>query len=983
MSRIAPVVCPIIVGRDDLLRLAERRCDAVAAGRGHLLLLSGNAGIGKTRLLGSINRHAAGAGFRTASGGLAPQDQDVPEAVLGDLARSMRRSPGLAGAGDLLVARLAVQEDDRRPARSQRRRMLVLDIVDILTDAATEPTLLAFEDLHWADDLSLEALAALARRLADIPLFVVATMRADHEAAGSGIGEWRTRLLTQRLAEEARLARLTADETAVMARILLDGQAVSDDAIVAIHERTDGIPLFVEELVGMLSGAPSITAEDVRASGVPDTIEATVLGRLRARSPQARALASAGAVVGRRFLPSVVGRVLATAEEALAEPLAELVAHAFLEPDERTGEYDFRNQLVRDAVYAAIPLAERRSLHGLVAELGGHAGIGSDVHASEHFELAGRPAEAHGAALMGARAAAGISAHREAMELYRRAVRTLPAETSPRERGGILEALAREEAARDETAAAASTLLAAREAYEAAGDRLAAAGVVATLAGVRHLLGDGFATVGPQVAQQIHDLDGVGGEDGDRVLARLEAALAGAACRAIDRPATHLHASRAIALARRTGDAETELDAQTSLAAVLSFDGRNDEAIETAMTVIRRSRELHLDDEAGRAYRIGGAGSSEVFEYGPAEQILRDGITFAEQHELWNHRCYMTAHLGLVLWATGRWSEADGVAVAALREGRGGVTTRVTALYVRGYVALGRGRVDEARDLLHESLSLGDRSGDILRVSLPLWGLAETALVAGRFDDAVALTERGRAVSAAVDDAALLAPFLVTGTRARLGAHGLREATSWVDDVGGVLAASGIATLQPAVDHGHGLLALARGETVQARSHLSSAVEGWDRLRRTWEGTWARLDLAACHLRSRRVQDAMELIADARSTADTVESRPVADRAVELLREARGRKAPVERWAPLTAREFDVARLITEGRTNAEIAAELSIAPKTVGSHVEHILVKLTATRRTEIAAWVSRLPAAPDDAPAADVSAWARAGRPGVDPRG
>jgi hypothetical protein len=95
-------------------------------------------------------------------------------------------------------------------------------------------------------------------------------------------------------------------------------------------------------------------------------------------------------------------------------------------------------QPARRMLCAAIPLTERRRLHGLVAELGGHAGIGSDVHASEHFELAGRPAEAHGAALVGARAAAGISAHREAMELYRRAVRTLPADSTPAERGRIL-----------------------------------------------------------------------------------------------------------------------------------------------------------------------------------------------------------------------------------------------------------------------------------------------------------------------------------------------------------------------------------------------------------------------------------------------------------------------------------------------------------------------------------------------------------------
>ena len=183
--------------------------------------------------------------------------------------------------------RLSSDEGGSQPV-AQRRRMHVLDIVDTLADAAAEPTFLAFEDLHWADDLSLEVIGSLARRLADAPLFLVATLRVEEVASNPGLVEWRTRLLTQRLAEEARLARLTLDETAVMARVLLEGRAVSEDAIEAIHERTDGIPLLVEELVGMFADRSMATAEDVRTSGVPETIEATVLERLRHRSTPRR-----------------------------------------------------------------------------------------------------------------------------------------------------------------------------------------------------------------------------------------------------------------------------------------------------------------------------------------------------------------------------------------------------------------------------------------------------------------------------------------------------------------------------------------------------------------------------------------------------------------------------------------------------------------------------------------------------------------------
>jgi DNA-binding CsgD family transcriptional regulator len=133
-------------------------------------------------------------------------------------------------------------------------------------------------------------------------------------------------------------------------------------------------------------------------------------------------------------------------------------------------------------------------------------------------------------------------------------------------------------------------------------------------------------------------------------------------------------------------------------------------------------------------------------------------------------------------------------------------------------------------------------------------------------------------------------------------------------------------------------------------------MRGWDANRRTWEATWARLDLAACLLRVRGVHEATDLLADVRSSAESLGSRPLTDAAIEQQRLARGRTGFGDPWAPLTAREYEIARLVAAGQTTAEIARELVISPKTVSSHIEHILTKLEVSRRTEIAAWAARI---------------------------
>jgi DNA-binding NarL/FixJ family response regulator len=147
---------------------------------------------------------------------------------------------------------------------------------------------------------------------------------------------------------------------------------------------------------------------------------------------------------------------------------------------------------------------------------------------------------------------------------------------------------------------------------------------------------------------------------------------------------------------------------------------------------------------------------------------------------------------------------------------------------------------------------------------------------------------------------------------------------------------------------------LATGSLSAAREALERAVRGWEERGRIWESTWARVDLAGCLLRMSRYAEAAAQLASARETATALESAPLIARIDELSEIAHRHGSFDEPWRPLTTREFEVARLIADGLTNAEIAGELLIAPKTASAHVEHILAKLGVARRAEIATWVA-----------------------------
>jgi DNA-binding CsgD family transcriptional regulator len=953
---------PVLVGRDPVLTLLAEAIGEARAGTGRTLLIAGEAGIGKSRIVATVMRQAQKAGFRVGKGDIAPQDQLVSFASLYDLARSL----GTKEFGQLGPDILSIRGGKGRDSLASRR-VLVHEIAERILETIDRPTALVFEDVHWADELTLEVIGELARRGGTRPLLVVAAYRPEELPAGSIHREWRARLLTQRVAAEIVLERLSATETAQVTTLILGtGLPAPRDVSAAVHERTNGIPLHIEELLAAIGDAPDGRA--VRAVTVPSTIEDAVLARLGRLSADAQATARAGAVMGRSFAPEALAGVMGRAPAELDGALDELAAAGILSPFQNLdhGYYDFRHQLLRDAIYESVPTAERRRFHARAAEFGSGLIGASDVHRSVHFERAGLPTEAFRDALAGAEAAAAISSRFESFELYRRAVANMPEDLPAEQAADVWFSFAIAGLAVDDVAATEEAAAIARTHYLAVGKLAQAADALILLAAVmrrdvwprserERLFPEIEAELlalpsSPERSGLLADLrvmQGVFALDvSDVELARARLAEARQLIGEAD-PATGL------------GEMSTlDLDHELAWADVLAGDAPG--GLSRMLGFARQAREANLEGSGVTNYRITADIAARVMEYDVSMAGIAEGIRYADEIEQSYCRHIMAATSAIVGWASGSWDEAVQIAeLEIVQRGsrRGSIGSRATL----AFVSFGRGDADRARALLDASMAIARPSGELDLILPALWGLAETALVEGIPGRAVDHCWEAIEIAAPTGERALLVPFVVTGVRAALLDRRPEAAQKWLHRITPMLE-RWRELARPALAHADGLLKTASGSTVAARASLEIAVAGWDARGRIWESTWARLDLAAALVRANRHGEAVPLLTEVLATARRLGSLPVLRRAEELDRAARSRAGDMEPWHPLTAREFEVARHVAEGMTNGEIAAQLFLSPKTVGAHIEHILAKLGVSRRAEIANWVgSMAPTSPE----------------------
>jgi predicted ATPase/class 3 adenylate cyclase len=381
-----------LVGREEELELLLRRWSRAKSGEGQVVLLSGEAGIGKSRLSAALQERLAGELHTRLRYFCSPQHTDSAlYPVIGQMERAagITHDDALPTKLDKLDAVLAqtstpkqdaalfaemlsLPNDGRYPALDpdpQRRRQRTLEAFNLHMEvlSRSNPVLMIVEDVHWSDPTSLEAFGRVVDRIASHRVLLIVTFRPEFESPWTG-RSYVTALTINRLAQrdiEAMIDRVVGNKP-LAARIRQD-----------IVERTDGIPLFVEEMTKAVLEAGSEGAAQRTAAAIPSptlrvpaSLQASLLARLD-RLGSAKEVAQIGAAIGREFSHALLSAVVSKPEPELASALDRLIATGLLfrQGVPPHSNYLFKHALVQDAAYGTLLRAKRHELHSHIASV--------------------------------------------------------------------------------------------------------------------------------------------------------------------------------------------------------------------------------------------------------------------------------------------------------------------------------------------------------------------------------------------------------------------------------------------------------------------------------------------------------------------------------------------------------------------------------------------------------------------------------------
>ncbi|WP_318656262.1 ATP-binding protein [Spongiactinospora rosea] len=951
---VGRTVSPVFVGREAELGVLTEAFDESRKGAATVVLLGGEAGVGKTRLVGRFIEHAQDEGAQVLSGGCVELSTEglayAPfTAALRQLVREMGVAPVSAllpdGAGRDLARLLPEFGEPSGDTETETARARLFEQILALLERLAErrPLVLTIEDVHWADRSSRDLIAFLSRNLRTAPVLMVLTYRSDELH--------RQHPLRPVLAELGRVAgvlrmelpRLTHDEVAAQMAGILGGPA-EYHRVITVYQRSEGIPLFVEALLE--SGADTAFPESLH-----DLITGAVENLPDETQRVLRMAAAGGTKVGHALLAAVSGLSDAALEDAIRPAIA---ANVIQVADGRA--YAFRHALIREAVHDELLPGEHTRMHARFAEEierdrtlvpPGRAAI----EIAHHWYSARDDLWALISAWEAAGKAAKAFAYTEQLQLLERVLTLWQKVPDAAERIGA-----------DHTHVlnlASGAALASGELERGAKFVKAALGELSEESQPERV-----AELIVRLAQFHKERRRPGALEHLRHAERLVPQPGAARAYVLTRLGSHLMFSgdiregtevteEALRIARGVGDESMVADLLINLAVGMSFGGRLEEAIATngrAKAIGERlcNGRLIIRAMGNTADTLNNLGRSEeaVVMAVQAQELSRKYGRYRVQG------LFQALNQAEALESLSRWEEAVEVIEAALARDPV-LQTRHHLLRARGDVAAARGEIDVLEAVLTEvgaySAPTDEGAQEITANNRLLLALHR---LRGEPDAALDIAERSLRNPQPTSKALM---------GWRLIADIVSLCHSYVCDsiprAEGVLAKAGAVK---ASLRGDGPVGDAY-RLVCERSYAEAAV-AWERLGRPHPRAEALLLAAKVAFLDGDRDTAVTHLRQAHPIAVSLSAGPLTE-AIELL--ARRAGAPLgddaafeAGTAPgdlLTPREVQVLRLVAEGRSNRDIAAELFISAKTVSVHVSNILAKMGVSSRTEATAAAHR----------------------------
>jgi class 3 adenylate cyclase/tetratricopeptide (TPR) repeat protein len=437
-----------LVGRDEEMELLLRRWGQAKAGNGRVVLISAEPGVGKSRLAEALAERIAAEPHTPLRYFCSPHHQDsalYPVIAQIERAAGFAHSDGLAAKVARLQALLATTEPpmedvaliaelhslpsgDLAPpldATPQRKRDKTFEALlrQVEGLARQRPVLMIFDDLHWIDPSSRELLDRVTERVADWRVLLLAMFRPEFQPPWTG--QPHVTLLT--------LARLDRRETAAMVANVVGNAALPPGIIEEITERTDGVPLFVEELTKVVleSGGQALSAAPHPALPVPATLHASLMARLDRLGPAAKDVAQTGAAIGREFGYDLLAFSIDLPKPLLHAALDRLTVAGllFVRGTPPQASYIFKHALVQDAAYGTLLRSRRQGLHTRIAvaleERSPEIVLAQPALLAQHCEAAGLAEQAIGYWLKAGRQELARSAMTEALAQFRKGLEVL------------------------------------------------------------------------------------------------------------------------------------------------------------------------------------------------------------------------------------------------------------------------------------------------------------------------------------------------------------------------------------------------------------------------------------------------------------------------------------------------------------------------------------------------------------------------------